>query len=74
MLFWEYSMNLRPFAPLGKRINIPFLATKEIEKVDSPVFAGRRLSLGRYKTRQLGSLQIEGCRRSTAKPSVLGTD
>jgi hypothetical protein len=33
-----------------------------------------RISLGSYKPRQLGSLHIESCRRSTSKPSVLGTD
>ncbi|MCX7152132.1 MAG: hypothetical protein NT115_06305, partial [Proteobacteria bacterium] len=32
------------------------------------------LSLGSYKSRQLGSLHIEGCRRSTSEPSVLDAD
>jgi len=35
-------MNMRPFAPLGKRVNIPFVGTKEIEKVDPSVFTGLR--------------------------------
>src|ERR1700674_2902854 len=34
----------------------------------------RRFSSGSYKPRQLGSLHIEGRRRSTSKPSVLSTD
>ncbi|MCX7162171.1 MAG: hypothetical protein NT083_03855 [Rhodocyclales bacterium] len=34
----------------------------------------RQLSSGSDKPRQLGSLQIKGCRRSTSKPSVFGTD
>ena len=34
----------------------------------------RQLSPGCYKSRQLGSPHIEGCRRSTTKPPVLGTD
>jgi hypothetical protein len=31
-------------------------------------------ALGGYKPGRLGSLRIEGCRRSTSKPSVSGTD
>jgi hypothetical protein len=30
------------FAPLGKHVDIPFFGSKEIEKVDAPVFAGLR--------------------------------
>lgn len=39
----------------------------------SRVYA-RGFSSGSYKPRQLGSLHIEGRRRSTSKPSVLGAD
>ena len=34
----------------------------------------RGFSSGSYKSRQLGSLHIQGRRRSTSKPSVLGAD
>jgi hypothetical protein len=44
MLRWGHSMNPRPFVPLGKRVSISFFGTKEIEKGDSPVFAGLRLA------------------------------
>jgi hypothetical protein len=41
-LRWDRSMNPYLFAPLGKRIDIPFFGPKEIEKVDASVFAGLR--------------------------------
>ena len=38
----DRSMNPRPLAPLGKRVNITFFRPEEIEKVDAPIFASFR--------------------------------
>ena len=55
--------------PLGQQWHLTGQARNASSKRD--VTTLRRLSLGSYESRRLGSLHIEGCRRPTSKPSVL---